>query len=107
MVCELEVFWSSLDLTLDTFNQLTQVGVSKILDAIRPPTSLNQLKSSFCQDHGTKIVLVTLMDNLHRQRDQGGLVLLFLLELRAVFNMTDYDLLTHFLADAGIWGIAL
>lgn len=46
--------------------------------------------------------LVTLTDNLPRQLDQGKLTLLFILDLTAVFNTVDYDLLAHHLASVGI-----
>lgn len=51
--------------------------------------------------------LVTLTDNLHKQLDRGGSVLLLLLDLTAVFDMVDYDLLTHPLTNVGIQGMAL
>lgn len=63
---------------------------------------LDLFQSSFCPSHWT-----ILTDNLHRQLDQGKFLLLFLLDLTAVFNMVDYSLFTHCLVVAGLQGTAL
>lgn len=67
--------------------------------------TLDLIQSSFCPGHETEIALVTFMDDLKRHLDQGGSALLLVLDLTAVFNMVDYDLLTHSLVDAGIRGL--
>lgn len=57
--------------------------------------------------HKMQTMLVAFTNVLRRQLDRGGLTLLLLLDLPAAFNTVSYDLLTHYLADAGIWGSAL
>lgn len=75
-------------LFLDHFNQLSQEEVDKILAAVKP-------------------VLVTLTDDFWGHLDWGMSLLLLLIDLRAVFNMVEYDLLTHHLTNMGISGSAL
>lgn len=50
---------------------------------------------SFHLSYGMEIALLTLTDDLWGYLDQGGWVLLLLLELTAVFDTVSYSLLTH------------
>lgn len=68
---------------------------------------LDPFHSGFSSSHGTETALVALTDDLHKQLDQGVLVLLILLDLTAVFDVVDYDLFAHRLANVGIDGVTL
>uniref|UniRef100_A0A803SYC6 Reverse transcriptase domain-containing protein n=1 Tax=Anolis carolinensis TaxID=28377 RepID=A0A803SYC6_ANOCA len=70
-------------------------------------TGLDPFQSGFRAGHGTETVLVSITDHLRCQLDQGGSVLLVLLDLTAAFDTVDHNLLTHRLAIAGVRGTAL
>lgn len=53
------------------------------------------------------MVLVALTDDLHRQLDWSGSVLLLSLDLSAIFNMVAHELLTHHIITIGIHGTVL
>lgn len=54
---------------------------------------------------GKGMALVALTDDLFKQLDLGGLVLLFLSYLTVVFNTVDYDLFAHYFAKVGMPGV--
>lgn len=70
-------------------------------------SALDLFQSSFSSGHGTETALVALTDNLCWQLDQDMPVLLFLLDLTAVFDKADHNLLTHHLANMESHGVAL
>uniref|UniRef100_A0A803TLI7 Reverse transcriptase domain-containing protein n=1 Tax=Anolis carolinensis TaxID=28377 RepID=A0A803TLI7_ANOCA len=68
---------------------------------------LDPFQSGFRPGHGTETVLVAITDELRHQSDSGGSALLVLLDLTAVFDTVDYDLMIHRLAMSGVRGQAL
>lgn len=64
---------------------------------------MNPSQSSFHPGHGMKTVLIVFMDDFQILLDQCRSALLLLLDLIAIFNMLDYNFLTHHLADVGKW----
>lgn len=60
----------------------------------------------FCPCYEIEMALVTLT-NHHWLMNHGRLVLLFWLDLTAVFSTVNYDLLSHHLAAVGTYGISL
>lgn len=67
---------------------------------------LDPFQSGFHSSHGTETAGHIHRWVLHRQLDEGGSELLFLFAVGAAFDMVDYSLLTHCLADTGICGVA-
>lgn len=70
-------------------------------------STLVPFHSGFCPSHKTKAVLLALLDDLRRHLDWGSLVLLLLLIFTVVFNIVDYNFLTHCLANMGFHEVAL
>lgn len=70
-------------------------------------SALKPFQSGFWSGHGKEMALVALTDDLCRQFHQGGLMLLLLLDLTAVLDMVNHDLLTHCLTDVGVCGVIL
>ncbi|KAF7239262.1 WD repeat-containing protein 90 [Varanus komodoensis] len=68
---------------------------------------LDPFQSGFRPGYGTESALVTLYDDLCRERDRGSASLLVLLDLSAAFNTIDHGILLDRLARLGVGGTAL
>lgn len=63
------------------------VAAEELQAFLEDTSALDLFQFSFQPCHGVEFVLVTLIDDLHRQLDWGGSTLLLLLDLSATFNM--------------------
>ncbi|KAF7243832.1 Dymeclin [Varanus komodoensis] len=68
---------------------------------------LDPFQSSFRPGYGTESALVTLYDDLCRERDRGSASLLVLLHLSVAFDTIDHGILLDRLAGLGVGGTAL
>lgn len=68
-------------------------SVSSLLHDLDDTLVLDPFQSGFHPSLRMETALDTLTDNLYRQLDQDKLMLLFLLDLAAVFDMVNDDLL--------------
>ena len=70
--------------------------------------NFNRHQSAYRPGHATETALVQLLDSIYHSTDNGKATLLFLLDLSAAFDTTDYSILLHSLAhNFGLTGFAL
>lgn len=87
-------------LYLSFLSKVIEIAAAKQFQAFLDDVSmLNPFQSGFHTRNETKMALITLTDDVCKQLNQGKLALLSLLDLIAIFDTVDYDILTHHLAD--------
>lgn len=67
-------------------NLVEKVVAKQLQHFLEDSSFLNSFQSSFCPGHWMETVLVTLTNDLCRHLEEGGLVLLLLLDLSIAFN---------------------
>ncbi|KAF7253384.1 hypothetical protein EYD10_00388 [Varanus komodoensis] len=86
---------------------LERVVVGQLQALLDETDYLDPVQSGFRPGYGTESALVTLYDDLCREKDRGSASLLVLLDLSAAFDTIDHGILLDRLAGLGVGGTAL
>ncbi|KAF7250584.1 CDC42 small effector protein 2-A [Varanus komodoensis] len=89
---------------LDPFQSGFRPGL--IQESLDETDYLDPFQSGFRPGYGTESALVTLYDDLCRERDRGSASLLVLLDLSAAFDTIDHGILLDRLRGLGVGGTA-
>ena len=87
---------------------LEKVVVSQLMSHLNTHNLFSSLQSAYRPGHSTETALLKVVNDLLLAMDEGKLSVLVLLDLSAVFDTIDHDMLLHRLHPVfGIRGIAL